>query len=124
MRKQVSEEITAGPLDDSDLFEWQAILQGPKGSPYEHGMFFLDILFPKNYPHEPFSMTFSTKIYHPEINFDTGKSDFRGALGRDWTPDSTLKSVLDTVYDMMKKPKICAAENYEEFFLDAAEITK
>ncbi|RID62804.1 hypothetical protein BRARA_E01849 [Brassica rapa] len=36
--------------DSNDLFKWNAMIQGPDGSPYAGGMFSIDIKFLKNYP--------------------------------------------------------------------------
>ncbi len=45
---------------------------GPSGTPYEGGVFLVDILIPVNYPFEPPKMRFDTKVWHPNVSSQNG----------------------------------------------------
>lgn len=59
------EGITAGPVNEDDLFLWEAMIQGPEGTPYEGGVFPAELKFPKDYPLMPPVMKFQCDIWHP-----------------------------------------------------------
>lgn len=59
------EGITAGPLSEDDLLRWEALVQGPEGTPFEGGVFPAELRFPKDYPHAPPTMRFLGDIWHP-----------------------------------------------------------
>ena len=56
------------------LDDLEASMIGPEDTPYENGVFKLNIRIPDRYPFEPPQITFRTKIYHP--NIDTGAYQF------------------------------------------------
>jgi hypothetical protein len=45
-------DITLTP-NEANIFAWIAVLPGPAGSPYEGGMFEVDIKIPEDYPYVP-----------------------------------------------------------------------
>ena len=47
-------------------------ITGPEGTPYEGGVFDVDIWIPSGYPFEPPKMKFITKIWHPNVSSQTG----------------------------------------------------
>ena len=57
--------ITAGPVSEDDIFTWEALIQGPDGTPFEGGIFPAELKFPKDYPLNPPSMKFTCDIWHP-----------------------------------------------------------
>lgn len=77
---------SAGPIGD-DLFHWQATIMGPRGSPYDGGVFFLAIHFPTDYPFKPPKVNFTTRIYHPNIN--SNGSICLDILRDQWSPALT-----------------------------------
>lgn len=62
--------ITAGPVSEDDMFHWEALIQGPEGTPYEGGIFAAELKFPKDYPLSPPTMKFvGGGVWHPNGEF-------------------------------------------------------
>ncbi|XP_066106552.1 uncharacterized protein [Saccopteryx bilineata] len=92
---------SAGPIADN-IFEWQAIIIGPSGSPYEGGIFTLKMVFPCNYPFKPPKIQFATKIYHP--NIDRQGTICMNLLSLDWSPIVTVSKLLQAICSMLSEP--------------------
>lgn len=102
LSKEDLSNITAKPKSDNDLFLWEATIKGPIGSPYENGLFHIDIRFPSAYPFKPPTLTFKTKIYHPNIS-STG-SICLDILDSNWSPALTLLKVLLSLSSLLTDP--------------------
>lgn len=92
---------SAGPIGD-DYYHWQATILGPEDSPYEGGVFMLDIRFPLEYPFQPPKILFNTKIYHPNINSHGNicLDIFKNA----WSPALTISKVLLSICSLLTDP--------------------
>ena len=92
---------SAGPVGD-DLFHWQATIMGPPDSPYQGGVFFLNINFPPDYPFKPPKVTFTTKIYHPNVN--SNGSICLDILNAQWSPALTTSKVILSICSLLTDP--------------------
>jgi ubiquitin-conjugating enzyme E2 D/E len=61
---------SAGPVNDENLFKWQAIIIGPPNSAYENKIFNLSIDLSYNYPFDVPIVKFLTPILHPNVSSD------------------------------------------------------
>jgi ubiquitin-conjugating enzyme E2 D/E len=101
LKKNGIPNISAGPSSDN-IFEWVAIIEGPIGTPYEGGIFNLNISIPTNYPFKPPIVIFTTKIYHPNIN-STG-SICLDILKNQWSPALTISKILLSICSLLSDP--------------------
>ena len=89
---------SAGPIGD-DLSHWSATIIGPDDSPYNGGIFFLDIHFPEDYPFKPPKIIFKTRIYHCNINSSGGIC--LDILKDQWSPALTISKVLLSICSLL-----------------------
>jgi ubiquitin-conjugating enzyme E2 D len=93
---------SAGPVNDSNLMEWEATIFGAEGTPYHCGVFNLSIMFPHEYPFKPPIIRFLTKIYHCNINEKGGIC--LDILKDKWSPALTISKVLLSICSLMSDP--------------------
>ena len=77
---------------------------GPDDSPYEGGIFFLNIHFPTDYPFKPPKINFITRIYHPNIN-SNGMINL-DILNDQWSPALTISKVLLSIFSLLTNPNL------------------
>ncbi|CAG9467646.1 unnamed protein product [Pedinophyceae sp. YPF-701] len=92
---------SAGPKNDN-ILEWAATIIGPAGSPYAGGTFFLDIVFPPDYPFKPPKVSFRTRIYH--CNVSTSGQICLDILKDQWSPALTISKVLLSICSLLTDP--------------------
>ena len=59
--------ISAVP-DDNNARYFKVVVAGPEGSPFQGGVFKLELFLPEDYPMSAPKVRFITKIYHPNID--------------------------------------------------------
>ena len=99
-----SPEFTAGPVREEDMYDWQAVMKGPDGTPYENGIFFLNLKYPMDYPFKPPKISFTTRVYHPNIK-SNGELGYIKLYKDGWSPSFTIQKVLQEIFEMMKNPR-------------------
>jgi len=118
------EGITAGPVDEENIFEWEALIMGPTGTDYEGGLFTATLVFPFDYPLNPPKMKFACDMWHPNVypNGDVCISILH-APGEDphhyessverWSPVQSVEKILLSVVSMLAEPNVESPANIE-----------
>ncbi|WEW54980.1 ubiquitin conjugating enzyme [Emydomyces testavorans] len=97
--------ITVSLVDEADLYKWQVHMKGPDDSPYKGGTFLLQLALPPEYPFKPPTVSFATKIYHPNVTNDDKGTMCLGMLRADeWKPSTKVQSVLEFARHLLSEP--------------------
>jgi ubiquitin-protein ligase len=87
--------------DDKDFKKLTCILYGPHDSDYESGIFKLGVNFTSKYPFEPPEVVFLTKIYHPNISFQSGSICVDILKSPNWSPALSFHKVLLSIQSLL-----------------------
>eukprot|EP00043_Microstomoeca_roanoka_P001036 m.30592 g.30592 ORF g.30592 m.30592 type:complete len:148 (-) comp10620_c0_seq2:227-670(-) len=101
LQQEGCETCSASPVDN-DYFHWSGVILGPVGSPYEGGVFFVDIRFPPDYPFKPPKVSFNTKVYHPNISQE-GQICL-DILKTGYSPALTIGKILLSIQSLLTDP--------------------
>jgi len=97
----VAPGISATPYTDN-LRYFNVIIQGPQGSPYEGGIFKLELFLPEEYPMAPPKVRFLTKMFHP--NIDKLGRICLDILKDKWSPALQIRTVLLSIQALLSAP--------------------
>jgi ubiquitin-conjugating enzyme E2 D/E len=95
--------VSATPNARKGLTEWFAAIRGPEGTPYDGGRFHLTVRFPGDYPFAPPKVAFKTRIYHCNVDWQTGAICL-DVLKDKWSPALTVSKVLLSIIALLQEP--------------------
>ena len=90
----------AGPINPNNFFHWSACFIGPKNSPYQGGLFFIEMKFPKEYPDKPpIDVQMRTPTYHPNIFYLNGHICVSYLTS--WKKENNIVGIINAVFDLL-----------------------
>eukprot|EP00455_Lapot_gusevi_P002273 TRINITY_DN10887_c0_g1_i3.p1 TRINITY_DN10887_c0_g1~~TRINITY_DN10887_c0_g1_i3.p1 ORF type:complete len:205 (+),score=46.78 TRINITY_DN10887_c0_g1_i3:93-617(+) len=122
--------FSVGLVDDSDIYQWQVIIEGPPGTLFEGGLFPAILKFPREYPNKPPEMKFVTppgapSFWHPNVYPDgkvcisilhEAKEDVfnqQEQMSEKWRPILGVESILVSVVSMLSDPNFDSPANID-----------
>lgn len=88
--------------DADNMHLMKALIEGPAGTPFEGGVFALNVSIPSSYPFGAPKISFETPIYHCNVS-DTGRICMK-MLESDWRPGLSIPKALEAVRNLMAHP--------------------
>ncbi|KAJ2808740.1 hypothetical protein H4R20_000685 [Coemansia guatemalensis] len=98
-------------INEEQLTEINAVIDGPKDTPYEGGQFQVRLTIDESFPDTPPKGVFVTKIFHPNVS-EHGEICVN-TLKKDWQKHYGIEHVLVTVKCLLIYPNPESALNEE-----------
>lgn len=119
-------------INEEDVTDIQAFIDGPAGTPYMGGIFKVKLALGKDFPQIPPKAFFLTKIFHP--NVASNGEICVNTLKKDWKPDLGIKHILLTIKCLLIVPNAESAlneeagklllEHYDDYYQRAKMMTE
>jgi len=111
LAKDPSDDIILYPKNEDDMLHWVGFIKGSPETPFEGGMFELDIRVPENYPLQPPTVRFQTKVFHPNIHFKvrraTGRPSLQARVRCSVCAQHSCSSIYSTCVRLRQTGEIC-----------------
>ncbi len=114
---------------EGDVRKWRGFILGT--GIYEGGVFFFEIIVPREFPFKSPNVRILTPIYHPNFRKDRVCI---GVLGKEWLPCYSLVNVVESIRFLLNNPNPddpldiqCAKEfkkSFKSFKKKAIEMVK
>lgn len=88
-------------------YHYQAAIHGSTDSPFEGGMYLLDIQLPNEYPFKKPKITFLTRIFHPNIREDG--TIYLNEFYDGWTPVISIEKAFLLIQSLLTSPNTDAS---------------
>ncbi|CAD8067526.1 unnamed protein product [Paramecium primaurelia] len=119
-------------LNEQDVFDIQADIDGPVDTPFQGGVFRCKLILPPQFPQMAPKGLFNTKIFHPNVS-EKGEICVN-TLKKDWNPNQwSLKNIFEVIKCLLIVPFPESSlneeagklfmENYDEYFKRAKLLT-
>lgn len=103
MNNDIPETIKEVQINEDNIYgEHSVLMNGPKDTPFEDGIFKLVFTLPADYPFKPPVMHFLTYVYHPNISRDG--SICIDILKDQWSSALRLYKVILSISDLLATP--------------------
>ena len=90
--------------DPNNIFDWTGYIKGPPDSPFSDGWFKLKFDVTQNYPQTPPKVKFLTRVFHPNVHFETGEICLEVLKADSWNAMWTLESVARAIVNLLLNP--------------------
>lgn len=97
---------------NKDYKHWRACFIGPQGTPYENGLYYIEFKLKDDYPISKPLARFRTKIWHPNVNVNSGQICLDYIKGN-WRPDNTMREAILSIYYILTEPNFNSTLNSE-----------
>lgn len=126
MMKNPPDGFMISLIDDSNIYEWKIIIEGPEGTDYAGGYFPAKLVFPKEFPNMPPDMYFTMpEFWHPNV-YPDGKvcisilhppeEDAMNELetmDEKWRPILSVEAILVSVVSMLSDANFSSPANID-----------